>query len=59
MDNSTLETLLVAQVATLAHQIKQAKAAKGTSTTDSCVGEAVRLIANQRSEILRKLSETR
>ncbi|KFC08488.1 hypothetical protein GTGU_01405 [Trabulsiella guamensis ATCC 49490] len=59
MDNNTLETLLVAQVATLAHQIKQAKAAKGISTTDTCVGEAVRLMANQRSEILRKLAETR
>lgn len=59
MDNSTLETLLVAQIATLAHQIKQAKAAKGTSTTDSCVGEAVRLMTNQRSEILRKLAEIR
>lgn len=59
MDNNTLETLLVAQVATLAHQIKQAKAAKGISTTDSCVGEAVRLMANQRSEILRKLAEIR
>ncbi|MDT1012386.1 hypothetical protein IHE26_07780 [Plesiomonas shigelloides] len=59
MDNDTLETLLVAQIATLAHQIKQAKAARGTTTTDTCVGEAVRLIKNQRSEILRKLSETR
>lgn len=59
MDNNTLETLLVAQVATLAHQIKQAKAARGISTTDTCVGEAVRMIKNQRSEILRKLSETR
>ncbi|WP_159074578.1 hypothetical protein [Yersinia massiliensis] len=59
MDNDTLETLLVAQVATLAHQIKQAKAARGTTTTDTCVGEAVRMIKNQRPEILRKLCETR
>lgn len=59
MENKAIENLLVAQVATLALQLKQAKANKGMSTTDNCIGEAVRLIQQQRDQILRMLSETR
>nr|WP_223964945.1 hypothetical protein [Burkholderia diffusa] len=59
MEDKSLEMLLVAQVVTLAHQIKEAKARRGTTTTDTCVGDAIRMIQNQRAEVLRKLAETR
>ncbi|RQU98839.1 hypothetical protein DF039_38110 [Burkholderia cenocepacia] len=59
MEDKTLETLVVAQVVTLAHQIKMAKAAKGSRTTDTCVGDAIGLIKEQRAEVLRKLAEIR
>ncbi len=61
MENQTelLETLLVAQVLTLAHHLKAEKARHGLTSTSDFTQEASRLIAQKRADILRKLAETR
>lgn len=55
-DKDLLETLLVAQVLTLA---KTMEAASNTSKSDHFVGDALNEIARQRAAILQKLAQTR
>ena len=59
MEQKTLETLLVAQIVTLAFQIKADKKAHGTTTTSTCVRDAIKLIQQQRPEVLQRLAENR
>ena len=54
----TLQTLLVAQVLTLAQTIEAAKALKGSTSSDHYVPEAVRLVAAQRAQILARLAQS-
>ncbi len=53
-----LETLLVAQVLTLARTIEIQKNEKGMSSTDHFVGDAINEIARQRGGILQRLAQT-
>lgn len=57
MEKELLETLLVAQVLTLAQSIEAEKRANGSSSTDHYVGEALNRISRERSQILRRLAE--
>lgn len=57
--NTSIETLLVAQVLTLAKAIEAEKRAKGSSSTDHYVPEAVQLIARERAQILQRLAQSR
>lgn len=57
MDDRMLETLFVAQVVTLAHQIKLDKAARGVMSHDTYICDAIRMISMQRTEVLRILDE--
>lgn len=60
MENKELlETLLVAQVLALAKTIEIQKAAKGASSTDHYVGDAISEIRQQRASILQRLAQTR
>jgi hypothetical protein len=58
MENQTelLKTLLAAQVLTLAQSIAAEKRAKGQSSTGRYIDEAVSLIAQERSDVLRRLA---
>jgi hypothetical protein len=61
MDQETktlMESLLVAQVLTLAKAISAEKALKGSVSTSGYVPEAVALIAQQRAGILQRLAES-
>ncbi len=53
-----LETLLVAQVLTLAKAIEAEKREKGSSSTDHFLGDAIKEIARQRASILQRLAQT-
>lgn len=55
--NHKLDTLLVAQVLTLAKAIEAEKRAKGSSSTDNYIPDAIRLIQNQRDKILARLAQ--
>lgn len=55
---STLETLLVAQVLTLAKTIEAEKRAKGAMSTSHYIPEAITLIARERSQILARLLQS-
>jgi hypothetical protein len=59
MENNTelLQTLLVAQILILAKTIETEKKAKGSSSTDHYVGEAIQQINRERANILRRLAE--
>ena len=56
--NELLKTLLVAQVLTLARTIEIQKNAKGSSSTDHYLGDAISDISQQRASILQRLSQT-
>lgn len=58
MEKELLETLLVAQVLTLAQVIETRKNAEGRSSTDHYVGDAIREIRLQRGVILQRLAQT-
>ena len=53
-----LETLLVTQVLILAKTTEIQKNAKGSSSTDHYLGDAIREIAQQRATILQRLAQT-
>jgi hypothetical protein len=50
-----LKDILAAQVITLAAQIKDRKAAGGTTTTSDCIDEAARVIRDKQAAALRAL----
>lgn len=51
-----LESILVAEILNLAAAIKAEKASKGSRSTSDYTDEAIRLIAQKRSMILRALN---
>ena len=55
---STLETLLVAQVLTMAKTIEAEKRARGSMSTDHYIPEAIALIARERSQVLARLLQS-
>jgi len=56
---SLLETLLTAQVLTLAKAIEAEKRAKGSSSTEHYVPEAITLIRDKQTSILDRLARSR
>ena len=59
MENKELlETLLAAQVLTLAKTIEIQKSANGSSSTDHYLGDAIREIYRSRAGILQRLAQT-
>lgn len=55
-ETELLQTLLAAQVLTLAHVME---AAGGMHKSDHYLGDAISAIARQRADILRRLAESR
>ena len=54
-ENELLESILTAQVLTLAKALKAEKAAKGVTSTSDFIVDAARMIRNEKSRILEEI----